>query len=413
MEKNNNSIHKIQINPKAAEGEIIVKKLTPTAWWIREITALLLWSIGIVKLFIFDIDIWIAELFASGASVYLFYRFFVIIGIIAILWLILGNKRFIYLVVYLLFYPIVVLFYYFPRIIFRHWVIFIAFSPAIKSFVITLKWNFVFTTLTIFAALSILLTKSPPILYAAMTVLAFYLCYHFVKRFRVAFQPSTVFADLAHFVRNAWQNIKGKEYMTLEGIDVGSNEYKKCQAQNLFQYYFIATYVRFLTEKLHEIIKSRKLDLYFICLLIYTLALTTVVFAFEYHAIESIKVGSFGGSQYITFWTFLGYSFSSIMHSTLSPLHAISNIAIILSYIELLASFLIIVLLVFLILTSIRERYKQDISDVIGEMTVFSDDIGKQIEETFQLNVSAISVKIIELDPGMEKLIKFLNREKK
>lgn len=413
MEKNNNSNHSIQINPNVAEGKIIFKKLSPLAWWIREITAIILWSIGILKLFIFDIDIWIAEQVASGASGYLYYRFFVILGIIATLWLILGNQRFIRIVVYILFYPFVVICYHLPRIIFSHWAMFIAFSPAIHSVVIMFKWNFVFTTLAIFAALSIQLTKTPPILYAAMTLLAFYLCYHFVKRFRVAFQPSTVFANIIPAVRNVWQNFKGKEYMTLEGIEVGSNEYKKRQAQNLFQYYFVATLVRFVAEKLDEIIKSHKLDLYFICSLIYTLALTTVIFAFEYQAVESIKIGCFGGSQQLNFWTFLGYSFSTIMHYPLSSLQAISDVAIILSYIELIASLLILVLLVFVILTSIRERYKQDISDVIGEMEEVSDDIGTQIEETFQISVGAISVKIIELDPGMQMFIKFFDRGKK
>jgi hypothetical protein len=142
----------------------------------------------------------------------------------------------------------------------------------------------------------ICLASNETLVIACMAFLVVYLVMHFFRRFRVAFSPSTVFADLNGGIPKVWDGIKEKTMTKRpEGLDPESNEYKQKVGQNLLMMYMWTTGLYFLAERLREVSNSRKLDHYFLGSLHYTFFLTSVVFALEYLGLERIVPGSFVG----------------------------------------------------------------------------------------------------------------------
>jgi hypothetical protein len=114
-------------------------------------------------------------------------------------------------------------------------------------------------------------------------------------------------------------------------------------------------------RKLQEVFDSRKTDLYFLGALLYTFLITLILFAFEYFALYKIQPTSFTGSGTKSFWTFFLFSFNALVHSGFASITPSSNLAFLLTNVELLAGIVIFIILVFVLLTSNRERYRQDL----------------------------------------------------
>ncbi len=367
--------------------------------WLREATAILLWLAILMQLFIFDLGSWIAE--QVPASVFLFrYRFFILLGVVALLWFVLGNRRFLLSFGYITAYPFVITAWIIPRFILRNWAVAIAFSPAIHSILSRLRSSFILLSVAIVSAFVICLVTNRVLVVVCMGFLAVYLVTHYFRRFRMAFSPSTVFADVGTIVRKAWENLRESiPAQRPEGVDQESQEYKQKLGQNLLSIYMITTVLHFLGERLREVVNSRKMDLYFVGSLMYTFFLTVVVFGIEYFGLERLAPGSFTGIEKPSLFDFLGLSFSALMTSDISPLKPASSIAQVASYIQLFGSLLIIVLLVFIILTSIRERYRQDLDGVVNELWSASERVGGLLEANYELTVAGAEAWLLEFNP--------------
>jgi hypothetical protein len=167
--------------------------------------------------------------------------------------------------------------------------------------------------------------------------------------------------------------------------------------------YFFSAGLLYLAKGLRRVSENRKLDIYFITSLVYTFFLTTVVFAFEYFGLERSIPGSFVGIINPGFVSFLGLSFTTILPSGISPLSGATDLAQLLRYAEHFASFLVLVLVVFVILTSIRERPRQDLDKVVGELSNTSEGIGRFLLENYDLTTAAVESWIFGHAPTLVK----------
>lgn len=380
------------------EEAIQTTRLLVAVRWLRDAIAILLWFAILTQLFISDLGSWIAE--QVPISVFLFrYRFFILLGVVALLWLVLGNRRFLLSFGYIAAYPFVITVWIIPRFILRNWAVAIAFSPAIHSILSRLRASFILFSVAIVSTFVVCLVTNRVLVVVCMGLLAVYLVTHYFRRFRMAFSPSTVFADVGTIVRKAWEKLRESIPARPEGVDQESQEYKQKLGQNLLSIYTITTVLHFLGERLREVVNSRKLDLYFVGSLMYTFFLTVVVFGIEYFGLERLAPGSFTGIETPSLFDFLGLSFSTLMTSDISPMKPASGIAQVASYIQLFGSLLIIVLLVFIILTSIRERYRQDLDGVVNELWSASERVGGLLEANYELTVAGAEAWLLEFNP--------------
>lgn len=389
----------LQDSDDHVKEEIQAAKLPIAVRWLREAIAILLWLAASIQLFIFDLGSWITEQ-VSLLIVPFRYRFFILLGGADLLWLAFGNRRFLLSFGYIVGYPFVIAGWIIPRLILRNWAVAIAFSPAIYSILSRLRTSFILFSGAIISSFVIYLAVNQVFVVVSMGLLAVYLVTHYFRRFRVAFSPSTVFADVGAIMRKARERLmESIPVQRPEGLDCESQEYKQKLGQNLLAIYMITTVLHFLGECLCEVVNSRKLDLYFVGSLMYTFLLTALVFGFEYFGLERLAPGSFTGIEIPSLLDFLGLSFSTLMTSDISPLKPASGIAQAASYIQLFGSLLIIVLLVFIILTSIRERYRQDLDGVVNELRTASERVGGLLEANYELTVAWAEAWLLEFNP--------------
>lgn len=363
--------------------------------WLREILAISAWALVITHLLGVDLKFLNLSLSPMLESV-LRYRLLVGLGCMAVFWVLLGNRIFIFFFGYILAYPFVLVLWTLPKFAFRNWAVAIAFSPAIYSTLANFRSSFVLFTTALIASFIVCLNSEPILLVLGMVLTGCYLIVHYFRRFRVAFSPSTAFADVGGVVRKVGEVLGKCTWATRPEGDSESELYHQEFSQRLTQIYMITGCLYFLAARFKEVVESRKLDLYFIGSLVYTFALTTVVFGVEYFGLERLYPGSFSGIDSPGLIEFIGFSFSTIMTSDISPLKPSSGLAQLFSYFQLFGSLLIVVLLVFIVLTSIRERYRQDLDSVVEELGVAADRGAILIEKNYELPIAAAEAFLLE-----------------
>ncbi len=381
-------------------------------WWVRECAAFGLWLFILIKVLVYDVDILFVGILPPQANTFLKYKFFVILGVIALLWLTMGNRRFFSTVAYVLYYPIVVLFWQIPKLIFKNWVLLLVFAPAIHSLITNFRMNFILSVGALLSALIILLSNSPPYLIAAMTFLAFYLCRHCVKKIRMAFQPGSIFANIADIIRQFWEELQkttlANQVQVEAKLDPTSDAYKQKTLEHLNHLYFLNSVLRGILLKLQLSGISGKLNVYFITSLLYAALLTIIVFGFEFLGLEKMQPGSFGGSGRIGFWELLGLSFNTLMTAGVSPLAPKSAVAQLLAQCELVFALFLLVILVFVILTIFRERFREDAERATRELTKGAELIEGHIFQHYKLSIEdAERMLIVTNGPTVNRLRRF------
>src|SRR3989441_1941001 len=384
------------------------------AFALREIVALTVWIFVFVKLFVYDVDLFLIDRYAPQFHEILEYRFFLIIGFLAVSWLILGNCRFRTFVAYVLFYPLIVLLWRIPKLTVKNWATAIVFAPAIESLLVTFKWRFIAGSFTMLAALGIVISFQPVILVAGMAILFFYLAAHYVLRFRMAFQPSSVFADVGRIMGEIWSRTLAqfkKDLGDVAKLGPDSDEFRKKRMQSLGSLFIFNLACTFGAKKLQEVVSSRKTDLYFLGALVYTFVLTVIVFAFEYFALHHLQPASFSSAGTLSFWTFLLFSFNAILTGPFATLTPTGTIALLLANMEMLAGLITLVILVFVLLTSNRERYRQDLTTVIEQLEEGARQIAGFIEDEYEVSMIEAEQRLIQDNTLFSKTIEWFGRK--
>jgi len=390
------------------------KRFKRVTFFVRETVAIAVWLVIFIKIFVYDVDLLLVNRIPWLQRIYP-YKFFLIIGLIAILWVSLGTKRFLKTIGYIAVYPLVLLLWRIPKVFVKNWALVLMFAPAIESVIVTFKWRFVLASISMLAALGIALTRDFHALILFMTLLFIYLVIHYGLRFRVAFRPTSLFANLAAPMGDMWRmtikTYKTSEYQARSGSGANPADYPKKHMDNLKNLYFSNLLSTYVARKVDEAVSSRRTDIYFIVALIYSFLLTVTIFAFEYFALFKIDSSSFQNSSQASFWSFLLFSFNVILHTTYTKLTASSGPALALANLELGASLVIGLFFVFIVFTSSRERYRQDLKNVSTQILGSAGRVEKFLQKDLRMRLVDAEMKIIEHDPQFPDQMRLLGRQ--
>jgi hypothetical protein len=378
-------------------------RLKGIAFFVRESFAIAVWLLIFIKVFVYDVDLLLVNRVPWFQRLYP-YKFFLLIGFVAVVWLTLGTKRAWKIIGYITAYPLILLLWRIPKLLFKNWALLLIFAPAIESVIFTLKWRFVFGSFTILAALGVSLFRNRAALIVCMAFLFVYLSIHYILRLRVAFRPTSVFANIAPTIGEMWRHtiktFKESEFKARSGPDAQPSEYPKKHIENVKALYLQNLLWTYAGKKLDEAVSSRRTDLYFIVALIYSFVLTVTVFGFEYWALFKIDPLSFQGADQASFWSFLLFSFNAILHTGFSTVSPVAGPALAMANLELVASLIIGLFFVFILLTSSRERYRQDLKSVVGHISASASQIERFLQKDLKMRLIDAEVKIIAADPS-------------
>jgi hypothetical protein len=218
--------------PTATVEETKKKESRKISFYLREFLAAAFWLFLFIKAFVYDLDLVIIRRLSVLEPLYP-YKFFFFLGLLSVAWVVLRTKRFLKTIGYVLVYPLVLLLWRVPKLLFKNWALLVIFAPAIESVLFTLKWRFTFGSLALLAALGIVLMNERGFLVVFMSVLMLYLFVHYVLRIRVAFRPTAVFADVAKVVTSMWREsvkiYKRKDYEAHSGSGPQGVEYERSE----------------------------------------------------------------------------------------------------------------------------------------------------------------------------------------
>ncbi|MEK6788644.1 MAG: hypothetical protein AABY68_06805 [Pseudomonadota bacterium] len=371
----------------------------------RECIAIGLWASVFAEVFVTDIGEIVIDYYPRAQFIF-DYALLVILSIMAASWLALGNRIFLKTFGYIFSYPFVVIIWKLPRLFFKNWAVAIAFLPAIHQFISTFKANFIVGVGVFIAATLVCMAPNDnQIIPISMIVVGLHLVNHFYKKLKSAYSSVTIFTVLSGSMSKAIDKFElHLENDKPEG-DQSSDEYKRKLGNSLLQIYIFTTLLHFSIIRIREVISSRTMDLYFLSSLIWTFMLSAFSFGVIYFGLHRINDGNFINANDAGFWDFIGYSFSTLMTSSISTIAPATSLAQILTYVQLFVSLLLIILLVFIILTSIREKYKKDLDDLLIGLEDAHDKSRRYVEANFELTADALESVLIEKN---EQIMEFL-----
>ena len=378
---------------------------------MRELVAFAIWGVIITKLFVYDVDLLLVERVAWLQRFYP-YKFFFIIAVVAAVWLFLGGKYARKILLFIAAYPLVLLWRVIV-ILFKNWATLLLFAPALESMVFTFKWRFIASSFAILAALGVAIFTKSVALIVSMTILGVYVVIHYAFRFRGAYRRESIFASVAPTIGALWEGnirtFKSAE-ASVENKQPETAETQKKRIQNIKNLYLSSLFFTYLATRLRESISSRRTDLYFVVALIYTFVLTVILFGFEYWGLFKISPGDFQVSGTLSWWAFFLFSFNAMLHTSFATITATHGAALVFANLESIAGLIIGLLFVFILLTSQRERYRQDLGTVVEGLSRSATQIEGFLARELGMQLVDVEVRIIEDDPTFSSTMQSFGR---
>ena len=389
----------------------------PSPWWriFRESVAVLFWLEIICTLFAFEPIGALTRKFFPSIEMVADYRFFVFLLFVSLIWLVLGNKRMRRLIGWVLWYPGLWLCWRVPICILKRWPIVVAFFPAIYHFARTFKSTFIMYSLAISMALAVILFSSKLLVIPAMVFLLVFFLYHFFMSIKNTY-GSSAFSSLATFAKKGRKfvaekmttqflkpSVQAVEIQTTTNGRSASPTTKQAKAplspERAQEQQFMAIYAcgwlpKYFAHRLRDVAKTRLPEFYLATSWLYTAILCVGIFALEYYGLFKLDSTAFSKVGEYRVLSFVGLSMSRMLPSNLSQVTAETNWAYFLSYAQSVLVFGIVVLLVFALLTTKREKQNAEINEFVRELTEITKTIEKRVLELFAVTFSALEMLV-------------------
>lgn len=377
----------------------------------RELVAISLWVFVLVKLAVFDLDVYLLERLAPEVRWLLNFKFFMLLAGTAVIWVALGHRTFLTSVAYVLAYPLVVLFWKLPKHAFPRWPLVVVFAPALYLGIVRLRSSLLLYGLASISGLAILFASGSAVLLASMVGLALFFGVHLYRSFRKAYSPG-LFSELARLTAKMRRSIEGGSFdawtvniPTQSDAPTADERPAKDALSRIYILHFLA---HFVAEKVQAVARRRGYDLYLTASLLYTVLVTVVVYALEYWALHKLAPDAFSGVDGASFRSFLGFSLSVLTSSNVSRISPTAAAAEVLSYTEVGCSILILVILVFSILTAAREAFRDDVQDFASELRLAAQAFENRAVATLRLTLGELEAALLGQQPGLVNLARRL-----
>ncbi len=371
----------------------------------RELIAIGLWSYILLKLFVFDVDIFLFKHLVPQFQRVLDFRAFVILGLLAIGLVAQGRKKFLSNLLYTLAYPLILVFWRLPSLALKQWPLTIAFAPVIYRAVSTFPTTFLLYTMAALCGLFITISNENILVSISMSGLLFFLSAHLYRSFREAYYLSltpglvTFLKQFKDEVRKGiFDHVPTPPTNTQPAQEIPGN----AQQKNPATLYLLRSLTDIIVDQVRWVARSRKYDLYLILSWFYSVSLVVIVFAFEFLGLSSIDPTAFGAATRGTnFSGYLGFSLGNLPLGRISDLKPVSQMAVLFTYAEELYAAIVFVILVFIVLTAARESYKADLDLISSEVTAIAEALDSRITEVYSMSIVEVEIFLLQNNAGL------------
>jgi len=378
----------------------------------REIVAIGFWFYVFVKLFILDIDQLVVNRFAPEYAWILNLKFFILIGIIAAVWLFTKNKHVLVWFLYIVFYPVIVLFWKVPYFIFKQksWVLAVALLNSVISFFKSLKFNFIAIAFFLISVVVILIFSSPVLLWLSILSILTILLIIYVHQFSLVFRPSSIFQ--VHLKIFSGIRRRGTPSFALDdeikNLPVEKLNEKQLEkwTTNLQLSVLFNRLCLFAAKKLQDYQKSGLNVVSYVVTLLLLLIITITAFGAIFFGLYKIEGVFFNLAAKPTFFIFLYYSFNNLLFNSISEVVPVMTISRAAAMIEWFFALFLVAILVSLLISVKSQRYSDELSKVIKEIEKEGESMEGFIREEYKLK--SIGEAISALEKLKASLVNFI-----
>ena len=365
---------------------------------LKDVIAIFIWMSLVLKITVFDWDIYLITNYAPSLQWLLSYKIFLFLGLISISWLVIGKNNFPLFCLYVIGYPFVLFFWKMPKLLFRNWSAAFIIAPVIFEVFTAFRFYFISCSFASIAAACILAPQSTVgILLTSMVTLFIFLVMCLWLNLRQAYK-STVFSKISQSISAFKEKLEDTSYLMniLNKYQTESKESNQSPlSRQLSNFYIINCFIDVLNEKIRHVMKNRIMDLYCIISWGSTFAITCIIFSFEYMALFKISPNSFFVPFEPNYFSFLGFSFGKMTPTSVSKIVPEELYAEAICYAQIFSSIVILMILFFTFLTTSRERYKEDIKAITDELTEIGIILQQGSIEIFNLAFSEVETTLM------------------
>jgi hypothetical protein len=382
---------------------------------LKEVFAALFWIYVLLKLFIFDVDIYLVNKFSPDYSWLLNFKFFVLIGTIAIIWLITKNKHILSWSLYILFYPIILLLWKIPFFVFKQksWIFAFALINAVISFFKSIKYNFIVSALFLASFAVVFSFSNEKLLWPAILTIFIILSIIYIHRFILVFKPSSVF-QIYMKIFSATKNYGAKKNSlfaldeNIKNLPVASLDQKQLEkwTTNLQNSVLFNRICLFAAKKLRDYQNSGLNIVSYILTILLLIALTIFSFATINFGLFKIDNNFFSYPTIPNFFTFFYYSFNNLVFNSIKEIAPVIPMAQTISMIESFFALILVAIFISLLLSVRSQRHKEELNEVINNIEAQGTEIEGFIKDEYKIN--SIEDAMVELGKLKAGLVKFI-----
>lgn len=388
-------------------------KASPREKRFAEIISILVWSYLLIKIFVYDIDSYFLKTYLPTFSWVIKYKFFIFLVLVVLLLFTLGTKKFFILVAFVLGYPLFLVFWRLPKLLFgnKNWMaLFVALGTSVTFFK-SFRLNMAISTAVLVAGLLILVSGSKVVLFISMATLFIYLPIHFIRRFSDSLKKFDVVTKLSMSILNFWTKLQ-ESLSETQKQPAGSENIEKKEGEgraNRLQWLLVFNKgCLFLISKLRYMQKSASTFIYYFINLLGSVFITILVFSFLNIGLYKIDHSGFSIQVAGRFIDFFYYSFGLFFSDINSGISVVGDFAKALGAAEICFRWLVVAILLYYLFNIVREKHKTDIETSITQLRRQGTELEKVIKGEYQLSVEEAIKEVEKLKGSMLVLINYL-----
>lgn len=381
------------------------------------ILGLVFWLYLVINTIFFNIDSYAQSLLPNNLDFIITFKFFFFLATLVLMAIFL--KRYLALALYVIFFPAIILFWKFPRSLFRYksWVVVLTVFDIIVGIFSGFKKKILLGGITIFVMLFVLMTNEPIILSVLSVLLGIILIYTILSTIIRSFGASSFFSQQKRGIDWLLKN------QVLKKVGLLDEKFKKkdiekytpeqtSQIVNAIQLSLIGQrLVYFWAYQLEKYSKSN--SAYLLNTLSYIWLFTKLI---VFTTFINLAIYKFDPAQFIIrdgfgFLTALDYSLNAFVLNETSRALADGSIALFVKIVSEITGFLVLGSLVLNLYAARIQKNSTDLQNAVNEIKSQGHAMEKRFAQEFELTPEQAIIKLSDLRNTMLAIINWVTRQ--
>ena len=387
---------------------------------IREVLAILVWGYAITKLFIFDIDNFLLERFMPNYAWLLNYKFFIIIVIASIIWLITKNAQIILWSLFVVFYPAIILLWRIPALILKKksWNLAFAFTDAVIYFFKSVRNTFITTSFFLAGTVIILQSSNRILLWCSITIVMIILLLIYIQRTVLVFRSSGVYQVYSKFFYGLGEYLREKYMFQLDAdeaiLPFESMKDKQIEhwVGHVQQLVLLNKLCLFVAKKLKTYQESGFNVVAYVFGILLLALFTVFSFAVINYGLFKIDPEWYAFTATPSFFTFFYYSFNLLLFNSIQEVAPVAPPSQIAFMTESFFVLFLIAIFVSLVFTFRSQKDAAELTDAINEVSKEGTRVEGYIRDRYKIDSIDIVMSILkEMNASFMGFINAIIRE--